>query len=66
VQGSTDYGTIGYTGSYSLQGQKIRYRFKVYELDVMLDLSAVSNKHELVSAMQGHVIQVGDPVAIYS
>jgi Raf kinase inhibitor-like YbhB/YbcL family protein len=66
VQGITDYGTIGYTGPCPPQGQMIRYQFKVYGLDTMLDLSAGSDKHELVAAMKGHVIQFGETVAISS
>jgi len=66
VQGITDYGTIGYTGPCPPHGQMIRYQFKAYGLDVMLDLTAGSDKHELVSAMKGHVIQFGETVAIYS
>jgi phosphatidylethanolamine-binding protein (PEBP) family uncharacterized protein len=38
----------------------------VYGLDVLLDLTAGSNKHELEAAMKGHVIQFGETVAIYS
>ena len=64
--GITDYGTIGYTGPCSQQGQMIHYQFKVYWLDVLLDLTARSNKHELVAAMKGHVIQFSETVAIYS
>ena len=66
VQGITDYGTIGYTGPCPSLGQMIRFQFKVYGLDVMLDLTAGSNKHELVAAMKGHVIQFGETVAICS
>ena len=44
----------------------IHYQFKVYWLDVLLDLTARSNKHELVAAMKGHVIQFGETVAICS
>jgi len=66
VQGITDYGTIGYTGPCPQQGQMIHYQFKVYWLDVLLDLTARSNKHELVAAMKGHVIQFSETVAIYS
>ncbi len=65
MRGITDYGTIGYTGPPP-QGQMIRYQFKAFGLDVMLDIKAGSNKHELVSAMIGHVIQFGETVAIYS
>jgi Raf kinase inhibitor-like YbhB/YbcL family protein len=66
MQGTTDYGIIGYTGPCPPQGQMIRYQFKVYGLDAMLDLAPGSNKHELVTAMKGHVIQFGETVAISS
>ncbi|HWS22795.1 MAG TPA: hypothetical protein VN227_09155 [Methanoregula sp.] len=65
VQGITDYGPIGYTGPPP-QGQIIRYQFKAFGLDVMLDIKAGSHKHELVSAMKGHVIHFGETVAICS
>jgi hypothetical protein len=66
VQGVTDYGTIGYTGPCPPHGQMIRYQFKVYGLDMMLDLDPGSDKHQLVNAMKGHVIQFGETVAICS
>jgi Raf kinase inhibitor-like YbhB/YbcL family protein len=66
VQGINDYGTIGYTAPCPPYGQMIRYQFKVYGLDAMLDLDPGSNKHQLIKAMQGHVIQFGETVAICS
>jgi len=66
VQGITDTGDIGYTGPCPPIGQMIRYQFKVYGLDAMLDLRPGSDKHELVSAMKGHVVQFGETVAICS
>ncbi len=66
VQGVTDYGTIGYTGPCPPHGQMIRYLFKVYGLNTMLDLAAGSNKHELITAMKGHVIQFGETAAIWT
>jgi Raf kinase inhibitor-like YbhB/YbcL family protein len=56
VQGINDKGEIGYTGPCPPHGEMIRYQFKVYGLDRMLDLTFGSDKHELVSAMKGHVI----------
>jgi phosphatidylethanolamine-binding protein (PEBP) family uncharacterized protein len=44
----------------------IRYQFKVYGLDAMLDLPAGSDKHALIGAMKGHVLQFGQTVAICS
>jgi Raf kinase inhibitor-like YbhB/YbcL family protein len=66
VQGITDYGDIGYTGPCPPTGQMIRYQFKVYGLDSMLGLKPGSDKHELVSAMKGHVVQFGETVVICS
>ena len=66
VQGITDYGTIGYTGPCPPPGEMIRYQFKVYGLDAMLDLKAGADKHALIQAMKGHVLQFGETVAICS
>lgn len=66
VQGITDTGEIGYTGPCPPHGQMIRYQFKVYGLDTMLDLLPGSDKHALISAMKGHVVQFGNTVAICS
>jgi Raf kinase inhibitor-like YbhB/YbcL family protein len=66
IQGINDKGEIGYTGPCPPHGEMIRYQFKVYGLDSMLDLKSGSDKHELVSAMKGHVIQFGETVAISS
>jgi phosphatidylethanolamine-binding protein (PEBP) family uncharacterized protein len=44
----------------------IRYQFKIYVLDAMLDLPGGSDKHALVAAMKGHVLQFGETVAIAS
>jgi Raf kinase inhibitor-like YbhB/YbcL family protein len=66
VQGITDYGSIGYTGPCPPAGEMIRYQFKVYGLDAMLDLAPGSDKHQLVAAMKGHVMQFGETVAICS
>ena len=66
VQGKTDYGTIGYTGPCPPPGSMIRYLFSVYGLDTMLDLPAGSDKHALIAAMRGHVLQFGTTVALCS
>jgi hypothetical protein len=66
VQGINDKGETGYTGPCPPHGEMIRYHFKVYGLDRMLDLKSGSGKHDLVSAMKGHVVQFGETVAICS
>ena len=65
-QGRNDFGTIGYTGPCPPAGATHRYSFKVYGLDQMLELPAGALKGELIGAMQGHVLQFGETVAMYS
>jgi len=63
---------VGY-GSHRYRGPKQpvfvrnthRYRFYIYVLDCMLDLSSSSKKPELLSAMQGHVLQQGSITGKY-
>jgi Raf kinase inhibitor-like YbhB/YbcL family protein len=64
VQGITDYGITGYTGPQPPPGETHRYQFRVYVLDILLDLPPGSDKHSLVAAMDGHMIQYGETVAI--
>jgi Raf kinase inhibitor-like YbhB/YbcL family protein len=66
VQGISDYGTLGYTGPCPPPGSMIRYQFRVYGLDTMLNLPAGSDKHSLIKAMKGHVLQYGETVALCS
>jgi len=66
VQGITDHGTIGYTGPCPAPGTMIRYQFRVYVLDTVLDLPPGADKHALVAALKGHVIQYGETAAIAS
>jgi Raf kinase inhibitor-like YbhB/YbcL family protein len=66
VQGTNDYGTLGYRGPCPPKGETHRYLFKVYGLDAMLDLPAGAEKHRLIEAMKGHVLQFGETIAMYS
>jgi Raf kinase inhibitor-like YbhB/YbcL family protein len=42
-----------------------RYFFKVYALDVKLDLSSTARKRDVEKAMQGHVLAKGELVGLY-
>ena len=66
VQGMNDFGKMGYSGPCPPQGATHRYTFKVYGLDGMLELEPGSPKNALIHAMQGHVLQYGETMAMYS
>lgn len=66
VQGITDHGTVGYTGPCPPPGTMIRYQFRVYVLDTMLDIPPGADKHTLVAALKGHVLQYGETAAVAS
>ena len=59
LQGTNNFGRVGYSGPCPPVGQTHRYDFKVYGLDTILPLASGSSKDELVKAMTGHVVQYG-------
>jgi hypothetical protein len=65
-QGRNDFGSIGYSGPCPPAGATHRYSFKVYGLDRALELPSGAMKGELIGAMQGHVLQFGETMALYS
>ena len=54
-QGTNDLGTIGYTGPSPPSGTH-RYSFKIYAIDVMLNLEPGATKQQVNKAMQGHIL----------
>lgn len=42
-----------------------RYVFKVYALDCMLDIAISSNKHDLLNAMNGHIVEEAELIGKY-
>ena len=65
LQGTNDFGEIGYSGPCPPPGKPHRYLFRVFGLDRMLDLPAGSSAKDLKRAIEGHVIQKGEAVATY-
>jgi Raf kinase inhibitor-like YbhB/YbcL family protein len=55
-QGRNDFDKIGYGGPCPPAGKPHRYIFKLYALDLKLDLKPGSGKPELEQAMQGHIL----------
>jgi Raf kinase inhibitor-like YbhB/YbcL family protein len=64
-QGITDFRSIGYGGPCPPGGTH-RYFFKVYALDATLDLPAGKTKKDIEKAMEGHVLDSGELVGVYS
>ncbi len=65
TQGLNDFGKPGYGGACPPSGRH-RYIFKLYALDKMLDLPDSSKKADLLSAIEGHILEEADIVANYS
>lgn len=66
VQGITSFGHQKYGGPCPPRGNAPhRYMFKVYALDVVLDLPAGSSKAELEKAMAGHILDQTTLMGMY-
>jgi Raf kinase inhibitor-like YbhB/YbcL family protein len=64
TEGMNDFRRRPYGGPCPPSGTH-RYFFKVYALDVKLDLSPTSRKRDVEKAMQGHVLAKGELVGLY-
>ncbi len=56
AQGPNDFGKPGYNGPCPPPGDPHRYYFKLFALDVKLDLKRSASKRELEAAMKGHIL----------
>ncbi len=65
LQGSNSWGNIGYSGPCPPSGTH-RYYFKVYALDVKLNLSSGVTKEEVLRAMEGHILDEGQLMGTYT
>jgi len=64
-QGKNDFRKIGYGGPCPPRGTH-RYFFKVYALDVLLDLPSGATKAQLEKAMEGHILARGQLMGKYA
>lgn len=56
TQGINDFRHIGYGGPCPPHGQPHRYFFKLYALDIVINLKAGASKSELEMAMKEHIL----------
>jgi Raf kinase inhibitor-like YbhB/YbcL family protein len=65
-QGQNDVGHIGYYGPCPFFGSGGRYIFRLYALDVVLNLPPGATQEEVEAAMRGHILATGSLLALYS
>ncbi len=65
VQGTNDFGDIGYDGAQPPPGKPHHYHFEVFALDTSLPLREGASKREVLNAMKGHVLEKAELVGIY-
>jgi Raf kinase inhibitor-like YbhB/YbcL family protein len=58
LQGINDFRMFGYDGPAPPQGTH-RYVFKVFALDIFLNLEAGAAKKDVLAAMTGHILAEG-------
>lgn len=54
------YGLHRYAGPKPPKGKTHKYRFTVYALDCLIDLSAFHSKKRMIKAANGHIVQRGE------
>jgi Raf kinase inhibitor-like YbhB/YbcL family protein len=65
MDGTNSWGTPGYRGPCPPAGTH-RYIFKVYALDLTLELDTAANKEDLLAAMEGHIVGQAELMGTYS
>ena len=64
-QGRNDFKQIGYGGPCPPRGGQHRYYFKIYALDLELNLKSGATKSEVENAMKGHILAEGKLMGTY-
>lgn len=64
--GLNDFGLNGYGGPCPPPGMLHHYIFKVYALDMQLDLPGDVVRDEVVQAMEGHILDSSELVGTYA
>ena len=65
VEGTTDLGVPGYGGPCPPSGTH-RYFFKLYALDIALDLDASAIVSDIEAAIEGHILASAELIGLYS
>lgn len=65
VSGQNDWDQPGYRGPCPPSGTH-HYFFKLYALDTVLNLNSDANRHDVLNAMQNHVLETSELMGIYT
>jgi Raf kinase inhibitor-like YbhB/YbcL family protein len=65
IQGTNDFGKLHYGGPCPPQGTH-HYYFKVYALDVMLNIKEGTGKQGLLRVLGPHVLATGELMGVYN
>jgi len=63
-QGTNDFGKIGYGGPCPPSGTH-RYDFRLYALDIQLELGSSARRNQVLQAIEGHILAEGRLVGRY-
>lgn len=66
MHGINYFGTVGYDGPCPPWGDPGRYAFRIYALNITLDLDAGATSLDLFKAMTGHILAEGELVGAYA
>jgi len=67
IQGTNDFGRIGYGGPCPPRGHGAhRYFFRLYALNTTLQLKPGVRRNEVLKAIQGHIIGTAEYIGRYS
>ena len=65
IQGRNSFGMISYAGPDPPPGETHHYRFRLYALDTTLDLAVGAERHEVIEAIEGHILDYADYIGYY-
>ena len=65
LQGTNDFGTVGYRGPCPPKGSTHRYILRVYALDGMMNLAGGADRETFETVIKGHVLDTGETGALF-
>jgi len=64
-QGLNDFGRVGYGGPCPPNGTH-RYFYKIYALDMKLEMPPLIKRDQLLGALKGHILDEGQLMGVYT